>query len=683
MTRFLAVFILMITISPLSSKIFAQPGELHELSSIDFIGNNEFSDSDLRDVIQSKENPFWLWRFFDSFTPFGSPPVYFDSLAITVDIVSLKSFYAVNGFFETSLSYSYDVDTTSKSVVLNYNVSEGYNFTYGNINLHGLNNLEYLRSRISPYTNLSNTERFNQEKLQRHMNDVLSILKNNGYMLATFDSTLIFVDTLMNKTDLEIYFTPGNKYLFNEIRVDKSGEGKDLVSDNLVKYVANIEVGQMYNEEEIAKSRLRLARTGLFNSINLKGNIEDTVGSKVPLNIYGNISSMNDLSPEVFIDNEFNTSNIGVGLSYSRKNFFGDARRLTLSTKFKVNDIQNFNFFSTSDGDTTIQTQIDVRVLLEQPFFFSRGISASLEAYFKTYNIFETRFENEGGQLKLAIDMPTHTFINLLNPYLTLDILGYDIFSEINNLSLVTTPRSTAAILGSAIGSTTTNDFFFPFKGYNLNQILELALTRTVATFSGQYIQDSVGVNEVRTDDIGFYYKLQTTFSNYMADSRDNNTVFGMKFKIGYIQTFVGGDGLIPPNQTFFAGGANSVRGWRARELVPENRISFIGVTDPNEDNIRGGTFILEGSFEYRRKFNPDFGYALFLDYGNTWNGYTNFQFKQIAVAVGLGVRYYSPFAPFRIDFGWKLWDPQNEITLFERAFWQAFEFHFGIGEAF
>jgi len=683
MKPYLAFFILMIVISPLSSNIFAQPGELYELSSIEFIGNNEFSDSDLRSVIQSKENPFWLWKFFDSFTPFGSPPVYFDSLAITVDLVSLKSFLAVNGFFETSFSYSYDVDTSSKSVVLTYNISERSEFTYGKINVHGLNKLEYLNSQIIPYTSLSNTERFNQDKLQRHMNDVMSILKNNGYMLATFDSTLILLDTLMNKTDLEIYFTPGNKYLFDEIRVEKSGEGKDLVSDELIKYVASIEVGQMYNEEEIAKSRLRLARTGLFNSINLKGVIEDTVSNKVPLNIYGNIGSMNDLSPEVFIDNEFNTSNIGVGLSYSRKNFFGDARKLTLSTKFKVNDIQNFNFFARSDGDTTIQTQIDIRLLLEQPFFFSRSISASLEAYFKTYNIFSTSFENEGGQLKLAIDMPAHTFINLLNPYLTLDILGYDIFSEINDLSIVTTPKSTAAILGSAFGSTTTNDFFFPFKGYNLNQIIELALTRTVATFSGPYIQDSVGVNEVRTDDIGFYYKLQTTFSNYMAVSRDNNTVFGMKFKIGYIQTFVGGDGLIPPNQTFFAGGANSVRGWRARELVPEDQIFFLGVTNPNEDNIRGGTFILEGSFEYRRKFNPDFGNALFLDYGNTWNGYTDFQFKQIAVAVGFGFRYYSPFAPFRLDFGWKLWDPKNEITLFERAFWQAFEFHFGIGEAF
>ncbi len=674
----------MIIISPLSSNVYAQPGELYELSSIEFIGNNEFSDSDLKNVIQSKENPFWLWKFFDSFTPFGSPPVYFDSLAITVDIISLKSFYAVNGFFETSFSYSYDVDTSSKSVVLTYQILEGSEFTYEKINVHGLNKLEYLHSQISPYTSLSNTERFNQEKLQRHLSNVLSILKNNGYMLSTFDSTLIIMDTLMNKTDLDIFFTTGDKYLYNEIRVEKNGEGKDLVSDELIKYVASIEVGQMYNAEEIAKSRLRLARTGLFNSINLKGVVEDTVNSKVPLNIKGTIGSMNDLSPEVFIDNEFNTSNIGIGLSYSRKNFFGDARKLTLSTKFKVNDIQNFNFFSTSEGDSIIQTQVDVRLLLEQPFFFSRSISASLEAYYKTYNIFETRFENEGGRLNLAIDMPVHSFINLLNPYLNLDILGYDIFSKVNGVQLLTNPRSTAAILGSAVGSTTANDFFFPVKGYNLNQILELALTRTKVNFSGQYIQDSVGLAEITTDyDIGFYYKLQTTFTNYIGVSRDNNTVLGMKFKIGYIQTFVGGDGLIPPNQTFFAGGANSVRGWRARELVPESRISLIGATNPAEDNIRGGTFILEGSFEYRRKFNPDFGNTFFLDYGNTWNGYKGIQLEEIALAVGFGLRYYSPFAPFRIDFGWKLWDPQNQISLFERAFWQAFEFHFGIGEAF
>src|SRR5210317_1180171 len=145
---YIAVIMLIMVISPLSSNTFAQSGKLYELSSIDFVGNNEFSDSELRNVIQSKENPFWLWRFFNSFTPFGSPPVYFDSLAITVDIVSLTSFYAVNGFFKTSFSYSYDVDTSSKSVVLTYNISEESEFTYGKINVHGLNNLSDLRSRI-------------------------------------------------------------------------------------------------------------------------------------------------------------------------------------------------------------------------------------------------------------------------------------------------------------------------------------------------------------------------------------------------------------------------------------------------------------------------------------------------------------------------------------------------------
>ena len=434
----------------------------------------------------------------------------------------------------------------------------------------------------------------------------------------------------------------------------------------------------IHNEDEIAKSRLRLARTGLFNAINLKGEVDDTVGSTVPLNIIGNIGSMNDLSPEVFIDNEFNTSNIGVGLSYIRKNFFGDARKLTLSTKFKVNDIQNFSFLSGTNGDSLLQTQVDVSLLLEQPFFLSRSISASLEAYFKTYNISFTPYENVGGKLRLAVDMPTYTFINLLNPYLTLDILGYDVRTD--NVNLNYTPRSTTAILGTDLGSTTSNNFFFPSRGYNLNQILEVALTRTKISSNNPLVLDSLDLKE---DAVGMYYKFQTTLSKYISASRDNFTVVGIKFKIGYMQTFIGGAELIPPNQTFFAGGANSVRGWRARELVPEDQINFIGVPNPVEDNIRGGTFIIEGSFEYRRKFEQDFGYALFVDYGNTWNGYTELQFKQVAVATGFGFRYYSPFAPFRIDFGWKLWDPQSEIWLTQRAFWQSFEFHFGIGEAF
>jgi len=661
-----------------SITLFSQSSKLYELSSINFEDNNEFSDSELKFVIQSKESPFWLWKFFNSFTPFGSPPTYFDSTEISVDLVSLKSFYSVNGFFEADFSYSYHLDSSSRIAELTYYISEGEGFYYGDINLFGLEGLDYLQPFISPHLNLLSINRFTQVKLASKMDDVLSVLKDKGYMLATFDSTKIIIDTLRNKTDLDIYFTPGNHYRFSEIRVIKKGVGKDLVSDELIKYVTNLQVGDEYSEQEIAKSRLRLARTGLFNSINLKGFVDDTVGNKVPLNIEGDIGNLNDLSPEIFIDNEFNTSNIGAGLSYVRKNFFGEARKLTLSTKFKVNDIQNIKLFSSSGRNSTLQTQVDISLLLEQPFFFSRAISASLEAYYKTYNISTTPFENEGGKLLLAVDMPSYTFINLLNPYLSFDLLGYDVISVDGASDF--SPRNTTAIFGFNVGSTTANDIFFPFRGYNLNQVIELALTRLKIETDNPQVIDTLGFGE---DDLGLYYRLQTMISDYIGVSRDDNTVIGVKFKIGYIQTFFGGDELIPPNQTFFAGGANSVRGWRARQLVPVERVNSIDDLNPATENIRGGTFLIEGSIEYRRKFDQDFGFNFFIDYGNTWNGYTDFQFNEIAVASGFGLRYYSPFAPFRIDFGWKVWDPQDKKTLLDRAFWQAFEFHFGIGEAF
>ena len=56
-----------------------------ELTSINFSGNEWFSDFDLQSVIQSKENPWWFYRFINSiFSGLGSPPSYFDSTAISI-----------------------------------------------------------------------------------------------------------------------------------------------------------------------------------------------------------------------------------------------------------------------------------------------------------------------------------------------------------------------------------------------------------------------------------------------------------------------------------------------------------------------------------------------------------------------------------------------------------------------
>ncbi|MEO8399734.1 MAG: BamA/TamA family outer membrane protein, partial [Ignavibacteriaceae bacterium] len=156
--------------------------------------------------------------------------------------------------------------------------------------------------------------------------------------------------------------------------------------------------------------------------------------------------------------------------------------------------------------------------------------------------------------------------------------------------------------------------------------------------------------------------------------------IFAAKFKVGHIQAYKGSYAGIPINRTLYAGGSNSVRGWSSNQLVPKENKLIEGLQD------KGGTFLLESSVEYRYRFLENVGTALFFDVGNTWLGYQQFRFDEIAQAIGFGFRYYTEVAPFRIDFGFKFYDPDVKKYIWDtwdKRFFKNFQFHFGIGEAF
>ncbi len=666
------------------AALFAQQQEYIELSSINFEGNEEIPDSELESVLQSKETPWWFWKFLNSFSGLGSPPEYYDTTSIPLDMISLKSYYAVNGFFLAEILYNYKIDTSAHDAELTYHVQEGTPFTYGINKVYGLETLdENLFSQVSPLLYPANDARYNQEDLNTRFESIVDYLKNFGYMLVEFDSTVISIDTVNFKTNLSTYITLGNLYLYSDVKIEKEGDGKDLVSDDMIRYVTNINVGDVYSVEKIAKSRLRLARTGLFNSINLRGVLEDTIKNFVPLLITGNIGPLNELSPEVFADNELNTFNLGVGASYIRKNFLGDARKLTLRARFRATDISNISF-SSERFEKTFQSEIDLSLLLEQPFLFIRSISGRLEGYLKSYNISSVDYRNIGSVLTLTVDMPTYTFINVLNPYFRLDQLTWklpDLPFKVGDLDTVAADaRTFTTSLGAEIASSTTNDLFYPTNGRIISLISEIASSDVVWEFREPKTNNLIET----TNDLGYYYKLQLSLGLFLPVSKDKFTVLGIKAKTGYIQMIKGGPELISPSQTFFAGGSNSVRGWRARELIPSDQILYIGAPGlTNDFRIRGGTFLIEGSFEYRRKFEQEYGFAVFMDYGNSWNGYNKVRWDQLAVAVGTGIRYYSPIAPFRLDIGFKFYDPADKKFIFEKSVFKSMQIHFGIGEAF
>jgi len=661
---------------------FAQEEDRIELSSITFIGNETFSDGDLRAAIQSEETPMWLWTFLNSFTFLGSPPNYFDSSSISIDLISLKSFYSVNGFFKAEINYSFEIDTSAKSADLSYYIKENSPFVFHSVKSPGLEKLnDWIKSNIEDYLDYSASERYSQEEVQKKNDEIITYLKNNGYMFATYDSSIVKIDTSNSRIDLLNYFTTENFYRYDDIQIEKTGDASSQVSYNLIKYITNINIGDTYREDEISKSRLRLARTGLFSSINLKGVSEDSVAGKAQLQITGTVTPLNELSPQIFADNELGYFNIGVGASYVRKNFLGDARKLTIRASFRINDIANIDpssdyFFN------ALQSEVELSAILEQPFLFSRNIAGRLEFYLKSYNIESVDYQNYGANFNSAFDMPSYTFINLLSPYLRFDRLSYSIPYFIWNENPTTaSPRTFTTSLGAEIGSANTDNLFFPREGRNISLISELS------TANVKWDAKNLNTNEVvkNVDSVGLYLKFQLTWGSYYTVSRDRNSIFALKLKSGYIQMLSGTPALVSPNQTFFAGGSNSVRGWKSRELIPpDNYYEEIFPPSLNEElKIRGGTFLLEGSFEFRRRFETDFGYVLFIDYGNTWNGADQFQWNEVAVAIGTGIRYYSAIAPFRLDFGFKLYDPKDLKFIYDVPFLETMVINFGIGEAF
>ncbi len=676
------LYIIIVTFLIISNH-FAQEDDRYELSSISFVGNETFNDAELKAVIQSQENPFWFWRFLYNTVSFlGSPANYFDSSTISVDVISLKSFYAVNGFFKAEIDYSFVLDTIGKAAEITYLINENVPHTYGNVQFFGLDKLsEEMNSAIEEYVNYTNWERYVQENVQKKNDAIISYLKNNGFKLARYDSTVVKIDTINAKTDIRTYFNRGRWYTYDDIKIERDGESSSEVSYELITYLSNINVGDVYREDELAKSRIRLARTGLFSTINLSGEIRDTSSNKVQLLIKGTVGSLNELSPEVFADNEFGFFNVGVGASYTRKNFLGDARKFTIRARFRLNDITNIRFDSDLFKET-LQTEVDLSAILEQPFLFSRNVAGRLEGYLKSYSISFVDYENFGANFTAAFDMPKYTFVNLFNPYLRFDKLSYSVPEfEDEGDTVTVSPSTFTSSLGTEIGSTNTDDLFYPTEGRIISLISELSSANVKWDVKNQ----QTGQSSLAIDSLGFYFKLQLTLGFYLAVSRDKLTVFGIKAKSGYIHMLSGDAALVSPNQTFFAGGSNSVRGWKGRELIPSDQLNtdIIPPSLNEQFKIRGGNILLEGSFEYRRKFETDLGFVFFTDYGNTWNQLNDIRIDQIAVAVGTGLRYYSQIAPFRIDFGFKFYDPGDKKFIFDKQFFSTMVIHFGIGESF
>ncbi len=131
-----------------------------------------------------------------------------------------------------------------------------------------------------------------------------------------------------------------------------------------------------------------------------------------------------------------------------------------------------------------------------------------------------------------------------------------------------------------------------------------------------------------------------------------------------------GNSQILPFEKRYFAGGANSVRGWSVRTLGP----GIFKRSGTTADYLnQSGDIKLDLSMEYRAKLFGPVETALFVDAGNIWTirDYLsqaggvfriNEFYKQIAFAYGIGLmRLNFSYFIIRVDLGVKAYDPSRD----------------------
>ena len=156
-------------------------------------------------------------------------------------------------------------------------------------------------------------------------------------------------------------------------------------------------------------------------------------------------------------------------------------------------------------------------------------------------------------------------------------------------------------------------------------------------------------------------------------------TVIAVRGLYGYAQgASVTG---LPPDQRFYAGGSETVRGYSFQSVGPQ----FADTAPPppgailnpdfSENTPVGGVAVDAAGVELRQRIGRNYGLAVFADAGRV--GQTALPFSgQYAVGLGAGVRYYTAIGPIRLDIGLplhRLPKPNND----------GFEVYIGLGQSF
>ena len=628
-------------------------GKRSRIRQINIVGNESFDDEELLGQFKL-HTPNWLsWYRQDD---------RYSREELSGDIEKLRSFYLDRGYA------NFDVESTQVAIApdkddifITMNVKEGEVFRVSEVKIAG--NLVVPEAELRSLVQVRRGDVYSRRMITATTELMALRLGQDGYAFAKIDP-VPQADPATKEIAITFLVEPGNRAYVRRINFS----GSTGINDDVLRREMRQMEGGYLSNAAVERSKQRLQRLPFIEKVEVETtpvpgtpdlvDVDFTITEGLPGQFSGGIGYSESQS-------------VMLNGSFVHSNFMGTGNRVAA----EANAGQYSKVFSLSHTD---------------PYTTVDGVSRTLSASFRTISQFTSAssdFETETGTLAADYGWPITEFQSLR---LGLAAQRSDLFTDPNSSAR----EAVDWVKNNGNTYTETVTTGMPPLGYTYYgtrfDTFELSLgwafdsrNRTIFADRGARHRVNVGYT-IPGSDVEFY-SVNYDYLQFVPVARwftlMVNTELGYGMDIGETTS-------IPPYRNFFAGGPESVRGFRDARLGPKDSYG----------NPYGGNLKLTSQVELLlpmpEKWRNTARFSAFFDVGNVFStghvdfvgkdGVTpveyKFDFGELRYSTGLAVQWLAPLGVFRFSYAVPLNDKKGDQVHYGD---ETEGFQFSIGQAF
>ncbi|MDH3222842.1 MAG: BamA/TamA family outer membrane protein, partial [Gemmatimonadota bacterium] len=678
----------------------AQVGR-EEVASVDFVGNVAFADAELHRAILTEATSCPLILSVTTCAlgfDWGRSLFYYSPRTVEVDVLRLTELYRAHGYRAVQVDTL--ITRSDGRVSVGFLIDEGEPLVVGSLALEG----DSVDASLGLGRNLPlrRGDPLSFLLMQETLDTLTARLKDSGYGRAeVFKGFRRLAESDSADVYYTVYLGPRTRIgpiTISQRRFEDGEEVPGVLDDQVILGRLPFAEGQIYRQRQIREAQRSLYQLDIVTRARVE---EDTV-STLP-------DSLIPVRIEI-LEGDLHRVRAGGGLNsaecanvegrWASRNFYGGGR--TIQVRGGVSNLLASTLQPTPLCDQAGTGEFgrlnwSVGIDFNQPTFFSpatRFFAGVFGERQSLRNIFVR--DAFGLDFGLSRSVGGNAFVNLrLRP-------------QLNRLDA-------AEVILCATFSACEPEDINVLQGANWLSPVALSFTqdrsdRLFSPRSGfRALLDLEAASGITGSD---YSYVRAVADGSLYQSLDQSTVLALRLRAGRIEAgafealrTLGGQPLeiVPPQKRFYAGGANSVRGFAQSTLGPRSLSVGVGqllrrpapghapacqpteirtltcdgspLVEQNPFTVRpiGGLATFEGSVELRFDLSDGvLGGAAFVDVGQVWP--TGFDFRDLELTPGIGLRYNTLFGPVRLDLAYSFRDqePLRVVTSQIRPYLQG-----------